>query len=168
MAEQPREKEFLAQLTRVLYVVGAACASTLMVLLFALAFWEIGKAVAVFMHLAVGPDSRVPPESQAIMVALKGIEYLFLAPMSFLVYRSLANYVVERARGGSGTSAEEEVTETKRLVTSLMFAVVATDLIGRVLSPEGLLARPPIYELCLLVILAAYMFLLHRMRSPSD
>ena len=168
MRERPPEKDFLTQSTRALYVVGAGCASSLMVLLFAIAFWEIGKAIAVFVHLAAGPDPRVPPESQAIMVALKGIEYLFLAPMSFVVYSSLANYVVERARGGDATSAEEEVTETKRLVTSLMFAVVATDLIGRVLSPEGLLmARPPIYELCLLLILGAYMFLLHRMMKHS-
>jgi hypothetical protein len=167
MDEEPKKKSFLELLTRLLYIIGAFFASTLMVLLFAAAFWEMGKGIAVFFHLAAGADPRVPPESQAIMMALKGIEYLFLAPMSFLVYRSLALYVVDRTRGGGKANADVGVIETKGLVTSLMFAVVATDLIGRVLSPEGLIARTPIYELCLLVILGAYIFLLHKMSTTT-
>lgn len=168
MDEERKELKFLTTITKGLYVIGAFCASALMVSLFAVAFWEIGKAISVFFHFASGPDPRVPPESQAIMVALKGIEYMFLAPMSFLVYRSLANYVVKGTDGGYDAKAEAEVTATKRFVTSLMFAVVATDLIGRVLSPEGLIVRPPIYELVLLVVLGAYMFLLHCMTAKAD
>jgi hypothetical protein len=42
--------------------------------------------------------------------------------MSFVVYRSLANYIVNKVVGhGAG---ETEVTESKRMVTNLMFAVV--------------------------------------------
>ena len=146
-----------------LYTVGAVCASILMILLFVVAFCETGSALLVFFHILSSRDPAVSPESQAMTTALKGIEYMFLAPMSFLVYRSLANYVADRALGHQTPAAEAEVTETKRLVTSLMFAVVATDLIGKGLSPEGLRARAPIYELGLLVIFGGYLFLLHYM-----
>ena len=72
------------------------------------------------------------------MVALKGIEYLFLAPVGFLVYRSLAKYIVNKTHDRPDADAKAEIMETKLLVNSLMFAVIVTDLIGRVLSP----ARP--------------------------
>jgi hypothetical protein len=53
------------------------------------------------------------------------------------------------------------VTEAKSLVTSLMIAVVATDLVGKVLSPDGLAQRRPIYELILIVVLSGYYLMLH-------
>jgi hypothetical protein len=165
MDRESSQPSLLEKLARCVYLIGAACAFALMIFLFAAAFLEIGKSIAVFFHFGSGPDPRVPPESQALMVALKGIEYLFLAPIGFLVYRSLAMYVVDKTRGRTDGNAEAEVTEAKRLVTSLMFAVVATDLIGRVLSPEGFSVRAPVYELALLIVLGAYMFLLHIISS---
>ena len=141
--------------------MGAACGVILMVSLFALAFWEIGKAVMIFAGRASGSDPRLAPESQAMIVALKGIEYLFLAPICLLVYRSLAIYVVDKMKSRCDTKSKAEVAETKYLVTSLMAAVVATDLIGRVLTPDGLTGFAAAYELALLLVLAAYMFLLH-------
>jgi hypothetical protein len=167
-ARHPPARDWLAWLVEKLYAGGALCAGTLMILLFAVAFWEIGKALLVFFHVLSPRDSAVPLESLAMTTALKGIEYMFLAPMSFLVYRSLANYVADRALGHQTPEVESEVTETKRLVTSLMFAVVATDLIGKSLSPDGLTARAPTYELCLLVIFGAYLFLLHHMNRQND
>jgi hypothetical protein len=167
-ARHPPARDWLARLVERLYAAGALCASTLMILLFAVAFWEIGKALLVFFHVLSPQDSAVPAESQAMITALKGIEYMFLAPMSFLVYRSLANYVADRVLGHQTPGVEAEVTETKRLVTSLMFAVVATDLIGKALSPEGLTPKAPTYELCLLVVFGAYLFLLHHMDQHND
>ena len=152
------------RLARLAYILGAACAVVLMFSLFAAAFWEIGRAVFVFFRLANNPQPLVPYESSAIAIALKGIEYLFLAPMSFLVYRGLARYMQDTAQGNAKPGAEAEVTESKRLVTGLMFAVVSTDLIGKMLSPDGLIAKQPVYELCLLVILGGYTFVLHKMR----
>ena len=58
MTEKPTDNNYLSKAARTLYVIGAVFASTLMVLLFALAFWEIGKAVAVFVHLVEGPEPR--------------------------------------------------------------------------------------------------------------
>jgi hypothetical protein len=154
------------RVAKFLYVVGSFCASSLMVLIFAAAFWEIGSAIIVFFRSVSTQDPGLPPESPAIIIALKGIEYLFLAPMSFVVYRSLANYVVNKVAGHS--EGEAEVTESKRMVTSLMFAVVATDLMGKALSPEGLSAKAPGYELALLAILGVYIFLLHHMTKSGD
>lgn len=157
---------FEERVAKFLYVVGAFCASSLMVFIFAAAFWEIGRAILVFFHFVSAQDPRQPAESQAIIIALRGIEYLFLAPMSFVVYRSLANYVVNKV-GGHGEGGTE-VTESKRMVTSLMFAVVATDLMGKALGPEGLSTKVPGYELALLVILGAYTFLLYYMTKSGD
>jgi hypothetical protein len=39
--------------------------------------------------------------------------------------------------------------------------VVATDLVGKVLSPDGLAQRRPIYELILIVVLSGYYLMLH-------
>ena len=46
-----------------------------------------------------------------------------------------------------------------------MVAVVATDLVGKVLSPEGLSAKRPIFEMILIVLLGAYYLLfIHKQR----
>jgi len=153
----------LERCIELLYAAGALCSGLLMISLFLAAFCEIGSAVLVFFRQFVGNDQRLSLESAVLTTALKGIELLFLAPMSFLVYRSLGNYVASKASGREDPDAEAAVTESKGLVTSLMVAVVATDLVGKVLSPDGLAAHPPIYELLLIVILVAYFYLLSRM-----
>ncbi len=156
--QQPRVNERMIEL---MYLIGAICAGVLMISLFVAAFWEIGGAVFVFFRILPSRNPKFASDSDALVVALKGIEYLFLAPMSFLVYRNLAIYVAAQVTGSENSQAEVAVTETKGLVTSLMIAVVATDLVGKALSPEGLAERPPVYELTLMVVLGAYFFLLH-------
>jgi hypothetical protein len=151
----------LHRIFKALYIAGAVCAGGLMVALFVAAFCEIGTSLLIFFHRIPVRDLTSTPESEAITVALKGIEYLFLAPMSFLVYRSLAIYVADMANGGHNPAARSAVTEAKSLVTSLMIAVVATDLVGKVLSPDGLAQRRPIYELILIVVLGGYYLMLH-------
>jgi len=151
----------LQRIVKARYIAGAVCAGGLMIAIFIAAFCEIGTSLLIFFHRIPVRELMSTPESEAITVALKGIEYLFLAPMSFLVYRSLAIYVADMANGGHNPAAKCAVTEAKSLVTSLMIAVVATDLVGKVLSPDGLAQRRPIYELILIVVLSGYYLMLH-------
>ncbi len=156
-------KELLKRFIELTYMLGAFCSGVLMISLFLAAFFEIGSAVLNFFRKFPNQNPSLSIESELITAALKGIELLFLAPMTFLVYRSLANYIASKTSGVDDTEAEAAVTESKGLVTSLMAAVVATDLVGRVLSTDGFTSHPPIYELLLIVVLVGYFYLLSKM-----
>jgi hypothetical protein len=153
----------LERFIELVYTVGAVCSGVLMIALFSAAFCEIASAVLTFFRKFPNQLPGLSLESELITAALKGIELLFLAPMTFLVYRSLANYIACKTTGRENPEAEAAVTESKALVTSLMAAVVATDLVGKVLSPDGFASHPPIYELLLIIVLVGYFYLLSKM-----
>lgn len=158
-------------LLKFFYVVGAICAGLLMAAMFGAGFWELAAGVRIFFGLMPSPQAGARPESEAIVVALKGIEYLFLAPMGFLVFQAIVNYVTVRRTHPVGQelkNAEAAVADTKALVINLMIAVVATDLVGRALAPDSPTTSPPVYELVLFSLLIGYLAVLHWLSPKGD
>lgn len=83
-----------------------------------------------------------------LYLAVKGIEYLLLAPLALIVINGLKQYfgsVYKRKHGGTSEEAtkQEEDAHSQLLVAksftvSLLAAAVATALVGKVISKEGM------------------------------
>jgi hypothetical protein len=97
----------------------------------------------------------------AIAQVVKGIELLFLAPLAFIVVLGVRRYLKDkffhvRSKGHGNLL----LLEAKALVVSLLMAVVATDLISKILSVGGLTYEAAITESLVIIVLGAYYFAL--------
>jgi hypothetical protein len=97
--------------------------------------------------IAEGENSKV---GEALHIAFQGFEFLLFAPLSFLLLRSLTQYIIdltmkECLHTGSGVKAPAEAAllrdvgkqalfDTKALSIGLLFAIVATHMVGRFLA----------------------------------
>ena len=86
-----------------------------------------------------------------LVYALRGFEYLFLAPLPYLVFHSLIKYVATFRQPGASEDAEHQVRRAKSLIVSLMVAVIATDLVSKILGPEGVVAGAEVLVMAALV-----------------
>lgn len=126
-----------------------------------------------------------PVVAETIHIAFEGLEFLLLAPLSFLILRSLGEYVedllmkdlrrrsmVDRIKAGESATQDEileslienevlsigkeGLLETKALTVALLFGIVATNVVSRVIDPKS---ATPLHEqiigLILMVVLAA-------------
>lgn len=93
-----------------------------------------------------------------IDTTLTGLELLFLAPLPFLAFISTTR--LYRAMTGQNPdrleTAHELVVQTKRLITSLMIAVVSTELIHRIISGAELSLNSTAGMLGLIVALSLF------------
>src|SRR5262249_42027772 len=78
----------MASLNDFFHVLGGSVAYVLMIALFVVGFWEIGKGIyIVFLGNSSVPEGT--RESAALEISLKGLEFLFLAPLTYLTLLSL-------------------------------------------------------------------------------
>jgi len=141
-------------------------AFVLMICLFLVAFWFITQAVLDARPASwTGSAARTPTSTNAssllptadssgpqpdhsahIMVrVLHGVELLFLAPLPFLVFLSLARYVQSFLKSDGQASSQDRLSgcgsqlhSVKTLVVSLMTASIATDLLRRAIENVSL------------------------------
>ena len=130
------------------------------------ALWEIGAAAVQYVSSSASHESD--PLRPLVAHVLKGVELLFLAPLAYLVVLILGDYlrciVVYSPRTDK---VHEEVLDLKCLTTSLLIAVVATDLVQKVLSESGLTPDAAVYEGLVVVTLALFLAVLQRRpKSP--
>ncbi|MFH1679873.1 MAG: hypothetical protein ABIH26_04435 [Candidatus Eisenbacteria bacterium] len=180
-------KEGLAVLAGILYVVAAFAAFALMVAIFFMGFRESGRGILIYFGRAPADLHGMTPESKALQMCLKGLEFFFLAPLAFLILQSLAKYIVSILRNqtdqeSTGSDGDErgaspdrrlaereehaakcKVIGVKALVVGLMIATLATDLVGRALSREGLTYEIALSQAAVIAVLMAYVFLLERL-----
>lgn len=106
-------------------------------------------------ELKAEDERKKQREHDPISIAFQGLEFLLLAPLFFLLLRSLTEYVadlVRRAKLNAAMAAgimeeqakaqkriglsigKEDLLETKALSFGLLFAIVATHMVGQLIS----------------------------------
>ena len=141
-----------------------------MVLLFVAAFWFIIAALlGAFSASYHGPTSSMPhnDSGRTTVHVLHGVELLFVAPLPFLVFLSLARYVrvfiQSGASHGSGhelAACESQLHRVKTLVVALMTASIATDLLRRAI--ENVSLSEAAAEGLIMLLLGGYWFALEK------
>jgi hypothetical protein len=127
------------------------------------AVFEIGRGLLIFgVSELQGPG----PEGHGHVVVastLKGIELLFLSPMPYLIVRAIGDYLKHViARRPETNDAPHELKALKVMTTTLMIAVVATDLVQRTLAPGDLTPATALYESLVILVLSLYIVVLER------
>lgn len=152
------------------YVVGNLIAYLLMIALFTVGFWEIGKGIGIFFGYPLMPEQASSRESAALEMSLKGLEFLFLAPLTYLTLISLVRYVATTYSQNDHELARLQLINIKVSIVSLMIAIVATDLVAKILSKNGLTYQATFTEGLVIIILGTYLFCLERLipHSPKE
>lgn len=148
----------IASLLRWLVNVGALVAGLAMVLFGAIGLWKIVRGALMTLG-AVTPASN----ESGIVSALSGLEYLFLAPLAYLVLILSARLVAKAGIDSDEAMPEQLVRDTaflKALISGLMIAIVATDLVSRVAQPDALTLATAAPRVLLIATLAAYVLVL--------
>jgi len=149
-------------------VLGGIVAYLLMIGLFVIGFCEIGKGILIYFHIGEIPEWSTSRESAALEMSLKGLEFLFLAPLSYLALLSLKRYLTETRDEDAHHVARLQLTNVKISITSLMIAVISADLVAKILSKGGLTYGAIFTEGLAIIILGAYFFCLERLTGQSS
>ena len=172
---KPKENEIdlearLAKFLDRLFGVGLLLAGGLMAVLFVAGFWMFVRAIAKFSwrtHVPEGTEA----DAFALVEALRGLEYFFLAPLGYLVFLTLIRYVESTVNTGSDPHAdqrsEKQMVAVKVLIINLLLAIVATDLVSKVLGPKGLSVEAAGTEVFVMSAFAGYFLLLERHRPTG-
>jgi hypothetical protein len=152
----------------ILITLGAGISYLIMAGLFSIGFFEISKAILVFYEFSAASDIAMSKESAVLEMSLKGLEFLFMAPLSFLVLGNLKRYVSKSQKHADQSLARHELANAKIPIVSLMIAIVSTDLIAKILRKDGLTYQAVITEGVVIIIMIAYLFLLEWLVSRSS
>jgi hypothetical protein len=154
-----REKvEFLGGL---LELVGAIGAAALMCGCFAFGFVEIGGGLGVAYRGLFAGGQTAAAGATLINATLSGLEMFFLAPLPFLAFFStsqLFRAVVSRSEEKL-RSSQVLMAKVKQLITGLMIAVVATELIHRITAGAELTRLVTVAAISLIAVLSLYHWL---------
>ena len=155
-------------LNLILITLGAGISYLIMVALFSIGFFEISKAILVFYGFSAASDVGMSKESSVLEMSLKGLEFLFMAPLSFLVLGNLKRYVSKSQKHADQSLARHELANAKIPIVSLMIAIVSTDLVAKILRKDGLTYQAVITEGAIIIIMVGYLFLLEWLVSRSS
>ncbi len=103
------------------------------------------------------PSAAMFSEQPAHQV-IRGVELLLLAPLAFLVLVNLARYVKAWMDKEDDERAKADLLGIKALVVGLLIAMVATDLVGKILSEDGLDRSSALFESLVIGVLTVYCF----------
>jgi hypothetical protein len=158
------------------HFLAAFAAAIVLLLLLAVGLWEMIRGVAVFWHLAERPAMYASEDAAALQMAARGLEFLFLAPLGFLLVFGVTHYVAARVAPPDDSLEEHRDSRLQRLeearldllvvkafTVSLFAAVVAAGLVGRALTPAGLSYSDAISGSLVLVVLASYFVVLEKL-----
>ena len=127
-------------------------------------------AVTADTEILTSNLSQTGHGESAVSDALEGLECIFLAPLAFLLIRGIWDFVDAVVRSQSKGSSPDSASpifliKVKALIVGLMIAVVATDLLKRALTEQGLTFEPTLAGCAFIAVLAAYA---HLMEKPGS
>ena len=143
-----------------LLAASVAAAVGMAALLF-VGFIDIFQGVkeGVKAGLAAVDVAHAPPWSERTAHrVIEGVELLLLAPLAYIVLVNLARYVHTWMIRKSDEKAKASLLGVKALVVGLLIAMIATDLVGKVLSDNGLDPTSAIFESLVIGVLIIYCF----------
>lgn len=138
---------------------AACCAALIMIILHILGFWEIAKGILIFCRLIEPQPGITSTEKVTLEMVFKGIEFIFLGTVAYFVLFSLGQY--------SEHSDKAKFIGAKALVIGLLVAVIATDLVSKILKPDGLDFNSAIYESLVIFVLSLFYFGLEWLSEKS-
>ena len=130
-------------------------------LMLALAAMEFYKSCTIGFGSTI-PGDGMEHDKAALITAIHGLEFVFLAPLCYFLIRSLGRQVFEYLdRNSPGSDAKADLVEVKSLIIGLLGGVVAADLVGRAINEKVALGVHTWIELALLAILCGNYYVLH-------
>jgi hypothetical protein len=132
--------EFAVHAVTALETLGATIAFVAMLGFFGCGVLEVGKGF--FAVVGYGAEPGVGRAASLVHSALHGLELIFLAPLPYLAFLSVVKLVratIEFEQDGDKNKLEDAhdlVGKVKRLITGLMIAVIATEIIHRTIGNE--------------------------------
>ncbi len=147
---------------RALLVVATTAASALGALL-TISLLGIGLSRMVagvlrYVGLLAWDHEPVSPANAALETCLSGIEFFFLAPLPFLLPLSLARYIRDSREDRDESASKADLLSVKALTTALLIAVLASDLVGDALGPDGLRYEGAISASLVIAVLGMYFY----------
>ena len=161
----PREGSLVYARTRAVLVFATSVASVLgallTVALLAIALFGMVSGVAGYFGLT-GVDATVEPTAAVLAACIRGVELLFLAPLPFLLPLSLGRYIRDSKEDSDDRQSKADLLSMKALTTGLLIAILASDVVGRALSHQGLHYEAAVSSSLVIAVLGAYFFGLER------
>ena len=138
----------------------------------AVGMWTMIRNIVPSFRIATAASQSPHAEGFALGAALDGLEFIFLAPLPFLLLRGIWDFVdrvreVDSQASANVTASPAFLIRIKGLIIGLMIAVVATELLKKSVSEHGLSYEPAIAGSIFIGVLAAYAFLIERSSAQS-
>ena len=153
--------------TRIVLIVATTAASVvggcLTVALLAIGLARMVLSIAGYVGLRAFPAEIASDPAAAVLdECIKGLEFLFLAPLPFLIPVSLGRYIRDSKENRDDRQSKADLLSIKALTAALLIAVLASDVVGTALSHDGLHYETAISSTLVIGILALYFFGLER------
>jgi hypothetical protein len=154
---------------------GLAVLGVGMVAIMLIGIVKVSLATYVLVTTVLGVSHDV--SVTAVTDYLKGLEYLFLAPLGLLTFKALIRYVIVQTELAAKNEVESEhdqemadrnLHRLKEFIVGLIAAILTTDLVARVVLDANIARLTDIGgELSMLVITLAYIWVLSRPQATS-
>ncbi len=153
--------------TRIILVVATTAASVvggcLTVALLAIGLARMVLSIAAYVGLREFPAEIAGDRAAAVLdECIHGLEFLFLAPLPFLIPVSLGRYIRDSKENRDDRQSKADLLSIKALTAALLIAVLASDVVGTALSSDGLHYETAISSTLVIGVLALYFFGLER------
>src|SRR5579859_391843 len=129
MKSRENELDLETRLTKFfkkLFGIGLLLAGGLMTMLFIAGFWMFARAIANFSW-RIGVLEGAEVNAFALLEALRGLEYFFLAPLGYLVFLTLIRFLESAVKAGSEPHdeprSEKQMIAVKVLIINLLIAI---------------------------------------------
>ena len=146
-----------------IFMIAATLYVPVMVGLLSAGIIETCKVAYQFVwQLVVHKSTNGMAESELIAVAIRGIELLLLAPLGYFLLVSLAIYASTCRNPGIDIDARGKLLAVKALSVGMLIGVISTDMVGRILTADGISYKAAICECLAIMVLGAYFTLIER------
>lgn len=143
-----------------------------MLTLIGVGLYSIFKGCLMFFKIITHEDQSLTHEAAALESAIRGLEFLFLAPLVYLLLLSVTRYLVSMHGSSSHESgnnqplkARSDLLIVKAFNITLIIAVIAASLMGRAISVNGLTYENTLCGVLLIIVLVIYVVIQEKIIS---
>lgn len=149
---------YLDLFTAGITAIGAACAAALVLTgLLAIGLMHIVSTV----WLRLTERGAQHDEVKVIREVIAGVELLLLAPVAYLVFIALSNYLREPPNRVAAIRAQADMLRVKAFIAGLLFALLSTQAVGVALSAQ-MNYEFAISITLIMSVMAVYFFMIER------
>ena len=134
----------------------------IMFVLFVCGFYEILVALKIFFNAAPLPDIYSTKDAAVLKIAIRALEFFFLAPLPFLLVWSLSRYIRDMYKGMPSDEERFNLIIVKALEITLFISIIGATIIAKSLGKEGLDYTTAISGSMVIIVFGAYLFLLEK------